>query len=68
MLTSLLGLTISDDGREVTVSPALPASIDWVEITGLRAGHADATLRVRRDGDGYRVEGIGAIRQALPSV
>ncbi len=64
MLTSLLGLTISDDGREISVAPALPASIDWVEVTGLRADQADATIRVQRDGDGYRVEGSGAIRQA----
>ena len=67
MLTRLLGLTITDDGREISVAPTLPASVDWVEVTGLRAGNADATVRVRRDGDGYLVEGTGSIRQALPA-
>ncbi|CAA9571142.1 MAG: Glycogen debranching enzyme (Alpha-1,6-glucosidase) [uncultured Thermomicrobiales bacterium] len=65
MLTSLLGLAITDDGAEITVAPNLPESIDWVEVTGLRAGNADATVRVRRDGDGYAVEGTGAIGVAL---
>ncbi len=68
MLTSLLGLSISDDGQEIFVAPTLPESIDWVEVTGLRAGKAEATVRVQRDGDGYRVEGIGAVRQRLPDV
>jgi len=66
MLTRLLGLTISDDGREISVAPALPESIDWVEVTGLRAGNVEATVRIQRDGDGYRVEGTGSIRQRLP--
>ncbi len=64
MLTSLLGLTISDDGQEISVAPSLPASIDWVEITGLRASHAEASIRIERGSDGYRVESTGAIRQA----
>ena len=65
MLTSLLGLAITDDGGEITVAPNLPESIDWVEVTGLRAGNADATVRVRRDGGGYAVEGTGAIGVVL---
>ena len=68
MLTSLLGLTISDDGAEITVAPRLPASIDWVEVTGLRANGEDVTVRVRRKGDGYEVEGVGPMRQTMPVV
>ena len=67
MLMALLGLRISDDGREITVAPALPASIDWVEVTGLRAGGKDVTIRIRREADGYSVEGVGPVRQALPT-
>ena len=65
MLMALLGLRISDDGREITVAPELPVSLDWVEITGLRAGGKDVTIRVRREADSYSVEGSGPVRQAL---
>lgn len=63
MLTRLLGLAVSDDGREITVSPRLPASVDWVEVTGLRADGQDVTVRVVRAGDRYAVDGRGPIRE-----
>jgi glycogen debranching enzyme len=66
MVTSLLGLGISDDGAEITVAPRLPESIDWVEVTGLRANRKDVTVRVGRQGDGYTVEGLGPLRQIMP--
>ncbi|HEV2529953.1 MAG TPA: glycogen debranching N-terminal domain-containing protein [Thermomicrobiales bacterium] len=62
MLTSLLGLSISDDGATVSVDPTLPSSLDWVEVAGLRAGGQDVMVRVERDGDGYAITRSGPDR------
>ena len=57
MLTSLLGLRPETDAHRLgVVRPALPESVDWLELNGLRVGSLRADLRFERTRGGVAVQ------------
>jgi hypothetical protein len=57
MLQAALGIHIDAAARRLTIRNAcLPASMGWVELSGLRIGQTQISLRLRRAGQRVHVE------------
>lgn len=57
LLQASLGLSLDAPNQRLSIHNAcLPASLEWVELTGLRIGSTRVSIRLRRGGDRVHVE------------